>query len=147
VAKFRTEIERGLGPSIVPVLREALGDHMGDVWEEAFRAELRRRAAAGTLPIEGDVVAIGPWWDSKGENEIDARVLAGRSTTPAMAGEAKWAVTHDAAALVASMKRKAEYGLHIDPAGLQYAVCARNTLTDTGSGVLVLTAKDLFSAD
>lgn len=146
-SKYRSEIERGLGPSILPVLREAINDHMGDVWEEAFRMELRRRSAAGALPVEGDVVAVGPWWDTTSQNEIDALVLVGSSGTPAMAGEAKWAVTADASALVAVLRRKVERGLHLDPDELRYAVCARSTLTRVDDTVLALTAADLFATD
>jgi uncharacterized protein len=145
--KYRTEIERGLGSSILPVLRDAVNDHMGEVWEEAFRAELRRRGAAGTLPVDGNVVAVGAWWDTTGGNEIDALVLAGRSTTPVMAGEAKWAATGDAAALVAALRRKVERGLHLDPESLRYAVCARTNFNKLEEGVLALTAEDLFSID
>jgi AAA+ ATPase superfamily predicted ATPase len=147
VAKYRTEIERGLGPSILPVLREAISDHMGDVWEEAFRAELRRRAGSGALGFDAPVVAIGAWWDTGSSNEIDALVLAGRSATPVMAGEAKWAITEDAAGLVGTLRRKVEQGLHLDPDSLRYAVCARRSLTKLPRGVLALTAKDLFSSD
>lgn len=146
-ARYRTEIERGLGPSILPVLRQAMNDHMGDVWEEAFRAELRRRAAAGALPVDGDVVAVGAWWDTANENEIDALVLVGRSATPVMVGEAKWAVTEDAAALVNALRRKVDRGLHLDPDNLRYAVCARTTLTKVDDGVVALTAGDLFAID
>lgn len=146
-ARYRTEIERGLGPSILPVLREAINDHMGGIWEEAFRAELRRRAAAGGLPVDGDVVAVGAWWDHSNANEIDALVRAGRSATPVMAGEAKWATTADAAVLVNALRRKVERGLHLDPDNLRYAVCARSTLTRVEDGVVALTAEDLFSTD
>lgn len=146
-ARYRTEIERGLGPSILPVLRQAMNDHMGDVWEEAFRAELRRRAAAGALPVGGDVVAVGAWWDTANENEIDALVLVGRSATPVMVGEARWAVTEDAAALVNALRRKVDRGLHLDPDNLSYAVCARTTLTKLDDGVVALTAGDLFAID
>jgi uncharacterized protein len=144
-AKYRTAIERGLGPSILPVLRQAINDHMGEVWEEAFRAELRRRAVAHTLPVDSDVVEVGSWWDTAGENEIDALVLVGRSAKPAMAGEAKWAVTEDAAALVARLRRKVERGLHVDSGELRYAVCARITLTRVDDNVVALTANDLFA--
>ena len=146
-SKYRTEIERGLGRSILRVLREAIDDHMGDVWEEAFRSELRRRAALGALPIDGDVVAVGPWWDSSAENEIDALVLVGRSASPALAGEAKWSATADARALVANIRRKVERGLHVSPDSLRYAVCARRKLTRVEPGVLALTSSDLFGLD
>ncbi|MEJ7844900.1 MAG: DUF234 domain-containing protein, partial [Acidimicrobiales bacterium] len=146
-ARYRTEIERGLGPSILPVMREALGDHMGDVWEDAFRAELRRRAAAGALPVDGDVVAVGAWWGTVNDNEIDALVLAGRSATPVMVGEAKWAATADATSLVTALRRKVDRGLRLDPDSLGYAVCARTTLTRLDDGVLALTADDLFAID
>jgi AAA+ ATPase superfamily predicted ATPase len=143
-ARYRTEIERGLGSSILPVLREAINDHMGDIWEEAFRAELRRRAADGALPVDGHAVAVGAWWDHSGENEIDALVLAGRSADPVLAGEAKWAMTADATALVGSLRRKVERGLRVDPDSLRYAVCARTGLTRIDDGVLALSAADLF---
>jgi AAA+ ATPase superfamily predicted ATPase len=147
VSKYRNEIERGLGASILPVLREAINDHMGDVWEEAFRAELRRQAVLGILPVGGDVVAIGPWWDATSQNQIDALVLVGRSERPALAGEAKWSRVEDAATLVSGLRRKVERGLHIEPDNLQYAVCARSKLNRLDEGVLALTAADLFAID
>lgn len=143
-ATFRSEIERGLGASILPVLRQALDDHMGGVWEEAFRNELRRRAAAGTLGTDGDVVAVGAWWDHSGQNEIDAVVLAGRSAVPVLVGEAKWARTENAATVVRGLRRKAEQGLKVDPDAIRYAVCARTSLTHVGPEVVALTADDLF---
>lgn len=145
-ARYRTEIERGLGPSILPVLRQAIDDHMGEVWEEAFRSELRRRAAAGALPVDG-VVAVGAWWDTVNSNAIDALVLAGRSATPVMVGEAKWSVAENAAALVAGLRRKVEEGLHLDADDVRYAVCARATFTNLENGVVALTAEDLFALD
>lgn len=147
VARYRTEIERGLGESILPILRQAIDDHMGEIWEESFRSELRRRGATGSLPIAGNVVGIGPWWDAANQNEIDALVLVGRSGTPALAGEAKWARTGNAASLVASLRRKVELGLKQDPDGLRYAVCTRDTVTNAAEDVIVLTATDLFSVE
>ncbi|MFZ0217143.1 MAG: ATP-binding protein [Candidatus Dormiibacterota bacterium] len=144
--RYRSEIERGLGHSIIPILRAAIDDHMGDVWEEAFRSELRRRAAAGQLPVEDHVVAVGRWWDANSENEIDALALAGRSSTPVMAGEAKWASSVDAATLVGVLQRKVERGLRADPDSLRYAVCARTLVHNAGSAAVVLTAEDLFAA-
>jgi len=144
VSPFRAEIERGLGATILPVLRQALDDHMGGIWEEAFRNEIRRQATAGTLGTEDSIVAVGAWWDNTGHNEIDAVVLAGRSAVPVLAGEAKWARTANAAALVNDLRRKVEQGLKIDPDAVRYAVCARSSLTHVGPDVLALTADDLF---
>ncbi|MHB8296619.1 MAG: ATP-binding protein [Acidimicrobiales bacterium] len=146
VTPFRTEIERGLGPSIVAVLRESLDDHMGGVWEEAFRSHLRRMAATGTLDLGAPVVAIGPWWDASGHNEIDALVLTGRSRVPTLAGEAKWARREDGGRLVERLRDKVRSGLRLDPAGLSYAVCAREVLTNVPPGVMAVTASEIFRA-
>jgi uncharacterized protein len=56
VDPYRAEIERGLGSTILPALMGGIDDHMGPRWEEAFRAHLRRLAAAGEL--DPRVVAI-----------------------------------------------------------------------------------------
>jgi hypothetical protein len=74
-------------------------------------------------------------------------VLVGRSETPALAGEAKWAITADADTLVKALRRKVEVGLKHDPDALRYAVCARNGVTNAAHDVLVLTAADLFSIE
>lgn len=145
VARYRTEIDRGFGPSLLPVILDALDEHMGDVWEEAFRSHLRYLALAGQLPVGGDVVAIGPWWDTTGDNQIDAVALAGRSERPVLAGEAKWARTVDATRLVDGLRRKVERGLGIDPDEVRHAVCARAEHRRVPEDVLALTAADLFS--
>lgn len=144
VARYRTEIERGLGPSIVPVLREAVDDHMGGVWEEAFRIHLRRLAVAGKLDVDGPVVGVGAWWDRSGINEIDALVLAGRSARPVLAGEAKWGAIEHGGRLVTALSHKVERGLGVDPDRLRYAVCARDAVTGVPRGTLTFTAADLF---
>jgi uncharacterized protein len=144
-AQFRTEIERGLGPSILPVLRQVLDEHMGAVFEEAFRQHLRTLASSGGLATEEPVVAIGPWWDHHGQNEIDALVLAGRSSRPVIAGEAKWTPKADGGRLVAALRKKVAEGLHADPDALDYAVCARSSVHHLPSGVRGFTAADLFS--
>lgn len=64
LTRFRVEIDRGLGESILPVLLASLDDHLGMPWEEAFRQHLRRLAAASGLAP--DVVAVGPWWSDDG---------------------------------------------------------------------------------
>jgi AAA+ ATPase superfamily predicted ATPase len=74
--RFRAEIERGLGKTIVSSLAAFLDQHMGPVYEEAFREYLRRMANEGALG-EG-IVAVGPWWSDDSQQEIDAVVLAQR---------------------------------------------------------------------
>ncbi|MBD3163290.1 MAG: ATP-binding protein, partial [Candidatus Latescibacteria bacterium] len=59
VDRYRSEIDRGLGRTILPVVESELDDHMGMRWEEAFRAHLRRRAAEGR--IHPEAVAVGPF--------------------------------------------------------------------------------------
>jgi hypothetical protein len=59
VNRYRAEIERGLGSSILPVLVADLDDHLGPRWEEAFRIHLRRLAEAGE--IGPDIVGVGPF--------------------------------------------------------------------------------------
>ncbi len=105
--RYRPEIERGLGESILPVLLDSLDDHMGGPWEEAFRDHLRRRAGDGDLGP--DVVAVGRFWTAGADpGEIDAVVLAGRGRRAVMVGEAKWARRVDSARLRADLERKAE---------------------------------------
>lgn len=145
VSRFRAEIERGLGPSILPVLRERLDGHLGSVYEAAFRDHLRTLAAGGALPVDDPVVAIGPWWDRSGQHELDALVLTGASSTPAMAGEVKWATSVDGRRIVQRLRRKVETGLHLDPDDLTYVVCARDEVRNVGDDVLALTAADLFA--
>lgn len=138
--RYRPEIERGLGESILPVLLDSLDDHMGGPWEEAFRDHLRRRAAAGEL---GDVVAIGPFWTSGADpGEIDAVALAGRSREAVLLGEAKWAKRVKAGPLVAELRRKAEAlpKLATEP---RYAVGARERV-EGAEGAIAITAADVF---
>lgn len=140
--RYRPEIERGLGESILPVLTEALDDHMGGPWEEAFRDHLRRLGVAGELGP--GVVAIGPFWTAAADPmEIDAVALAGRSRKAVLLGEAKWAKRVDGARLRADLDRKSEALPIIDPQ-LRYAFCARERVDEPGDA-LVLTAADLFA--
>ena len=87
VNRYRAEVERGLGATILNVMLDDLDDHLGRAWEEAFRLHLRRLAAAGDLG--GDVVAVGPWWREGEVGELDAVVLAGRDRAATLVGEAK----------------------------------------------------------
>ncbi|HVA43607.1 MAG TPA: ATP-binding protein [Acidimicrobiales bacterium] len=142
LGRYRAEIERGLGESILDVLVESLDDHMGPRYEQCFRDHLRAEAAAGRLGTR--VVAVGPWWRDDPPTQIDAVVLAGRERKPTLVGESKWARRTDASRLVAELRAKAA-GLGELP-DLRYAVCARERLTNVPSGVLAFTAQDIFGA-
>lgn len=142
VERFRAEIDRGLGESILPVLRDCLDDHLGPVWEAAFRDHIRAMAIAGTLAPE--VVAVGPFWTDDGVNELDAVVLAGRSRAPVLVGEAKWSRGIAAPRLVADVRRKIE-ALPGGRADLELLLCAREEVRDAPTGVRAITADDIFA--
>ncbi|WP_084957358.1 ATP-binding protein [Thermoactinospora rubra] len=136
----RSKIELGLGETILPVLLEGLDDHMGGPYEEAFRDHLRRRAAE----LDPQVVAVGPWWRSDGQDQIDALVLRGRAREPVLVGEAKWARTVSATRILPRLLRKAA-NLVAEPETLRYAICARSEVTDAPPGLLTVTAADIFT--
>lgn len=141
VDRYRSEIDRGLGPSILRVLVGSLDDFLGPRFEEAFRQHLRRLAATGEL---GDVVAIGAFW-VRGGDEIDAVALAGRERAAVLVGEAKWARAVDAAPLEAALARKsAELPKVRDP--LRLALAARDDISGAAPGTLTVTASDIFGA-
>src|ERR1044072_4010482 len=141
--RYRPEIERGLGETILPVLLGSLDDHMGGPWEEAFRDHLRRLTAAGELGGEG--VAIGAFWTSADDpTEIDAVALAGRNREAVLLGEAKWAKRVKSPPLRAELERKSA-ALPRLADELRYVVCARERVDDA-EGVLALTAADIFCA-
>lgn len=139
--RYRPEIERGLGESILPVLLKSLDDHMGGPWEEAFRAHLRRLAVSGDL--SEDIVAIGPFWTAGADpGEIDAIALAGRGRKAVLLGEAKWRKLADGPRLRAELERKgaAVPNLASQP---RFAICAREGITGD-EGLLSVTAEDIF---
>lgn len=141
--RYRPEIERGLGKSILPVLLRSLDDYMGSPWEEAFREHLRRLAAAGELA--SDVVAVGPFWTAAADpTEIDAVALAGRAREAVLVGEAKWAKRVEAGRVLRELERKAEALPRVAPE-LRFVVCGREQVEDAGGEALALTAADLFS--
>ncbi|MGN6258772.1 MAG: ATP-binding protein [Solirubrobacterales bacterium] len=139
--RYRPEIERGLGESILPVLLESLDDHMGGPWESAFRDHLRLLAARGEL---GDgVVAVGPWWNAaRDPAEIDAVALAGRSKEAVLLGEAKWRKRVDALRIRGELERKAVNLPNLVDTPT-FAVGARETV-DNADGILAVTAEDVF---
>lgn len=138
--RYRPEIERGLGESILPVLLESLDTHMGGPWESAFRDHLRRLAVQGDLG-EG-VVAVGPFWTGAADpGEIDAVALAGRGREAVLLGEAKWRKRVDGARIRAELERKAG-GVPKLASELRYAVCGREAVD--GEGIIRITAEDIF---
>ena len=140
--RFRPEIERGLGESILPVLLDSLDDHMGGPWEEAFRDHLRRLAVAGELGE--DVVAIGSFWTAGADAaEIDAVALAGRGREAVLLGEAKWTKRVDATRLRTELERKAQ-ALPRLAANPRFAICARERVDEAGED-LAITAAEVFA--
>lgn len=145
---YRGEIERGLGPVVMPVILDRLDAHMGRWWEEAVRRHLRRLARQGVL---GDgVVAVGPWWrEGPAPVELDAVVLSGLRRTPTLVAEAKWARRVDARRLVRDLARHAAAlpGLTDPPSDLRFAVAARERVDHADDDLLAITAADVFSTD
>lgn len=141
VDRYRTEIDRGLGHTILPVLRADLDDFCGHRWEAAYHEHLRRMATLGRLPP--DVVAIGPYWSHTGDPvEIDVVALAGRDRHPVLVGEAKWARQVDGQRIRRELERRAQTlpGVGDD---LVYSICAREQVSGA-EGVLAVTAADIF---
>jgi AAA+ ATPase superfamily predicted ATPase len=134
VERYRSQIERGLGGPVAELLETGLDDAMRAPWEEAFRRHLVREIAAG---------ALGPWWNRNSSVEIDAVGLAGRSHTPVLFGEAKWARTESAATLVRTLERKADAVPDVTD-DRTYVVCAREAMRDVPADVFAVTAADIF---
>lgn len=139
LSRYRAEIERGLGETILPAVLDSLDDHLGAPWEEAFRDHLRHRAA----DLDPQVVAVGPWWTADGQDEIDAVMLRGRGRTPFLVGEAKWVRSVNASRIVTSLARKAAK-LVPDAGQLRFAVGARSSVTHADPETLAVTAADVF---
>ncbi|MFL5899560.1 MAG: ATP-binding protein [Solirubrobacterales bacterium] len=139
--RYRPEIERGLGKSILPILLGSLDGQMGVPWEEAFRSHLRRLAAAGEIGPE--VVAIGPFWTAAGDpGEIDAVALSGRGREAVLVGEAKWRKKVDGGRIRGTLERKAA-ALPKRAPDLRFAVCAREEVSSSGD-LMAVTAADIF---
>jgi AAA+ ATPase superfamily predicted ATPase len=142
VDPYRAEIERGLGRTILPVLRASLNDFLGPRYEEAFRAHLRLLAEQGQLAA--DVVAIGPFWKSEADPvEIDAVALAGRAREAVLVGESKWARRVDARRIRRELERKAE-ALPSRREPLQFAIGARETIDNVEPDIVPVTAAEIF---
>jgi len=143
VRKHRTEIERGYGQRVMSALRNELDDHLGAPYEEAFREYLWRHAASGIL---GDhIVAIGPWWRSGGQDQIDAVALAqpGLTRVPVAVGESKWSRSVAGPRIKAKLAAKA-VALTDAVDRLRYVICARSTVTQPDPDTTIVTAADIF---
>ena len=141
VSKYRAEIDRGIGKTILTTVLSELDDFMGPRWEEAFRQHLRRLVAHGE--IAKDVVAVGPFWTSgKDSVEIDAVVLAGRSRAAVLVGEAKWARVVNGERARRALERKLARLPNLADKPL-YAVCAREKVIPA-RGVRAITARHIF---
>jgi AAA+ ATPase superfamily predicted ATPase len=141
VEPYSAEIERGLGKTILRPLTERLDDHMGERWEEAFRAHLRRLAVSGALAP--DIVRIGAFWSEHPPVEIDAVAVAGRHEQAVLAGEAKWARKVDGTRIVHELRQKAS-ALPAVAADVCYAVCARERIVKVPAETITVTAADIF---
>ena len=144
LSRHRSQIELGLGRTILPVLLAELDDFMGPRWEEAMRLHLRRLAEQGQLG--DDIVAIGPFWSTAsdgGQNEIDAVALAGRERAAVLVGEAKWARRVDGHRLRWELERKVQALPRARP-DLRYAIAAREAVDGDGE-LLRITAAEIFS--
>lgn len=143
LSRFRSDIDAGLGSSILPVLKASLDDHLGTAWEGAVRDHLRRIAPHGALGEQ--IVSVGPWWRRDGSVEIDAVALSGRRRVPVAVAEAKWARSVDGQRLGRELRRKAESvpGVVDDPVLI---LAAREEVRDAPSDALAVTASDIFAA-
>jgi AAA+ ATPase superfamily predicted ATPase len=144
LSRFRAEIERGLGRSVIPSLVRRLDGHMGAIYEEAFREYLRRLANEGKLGE--DIVAVGSWWKDDGQDQIDAVVLAEPNLTrvPVLVGECKWAKSVNAARIKNTLVHKAA-GLTKDFDHLRFCMCARDEVQHPDAQTMAVTAADIFS--
>lgn len=142
--RYRNEIERGQGHNVLPALMKRLDEHMGPAYEEAFRDHLWRLAGRGELGE--NVVAIGPWWRTGGQDQIDALALAepDRTRIPVLAGEAKWGRRIDAGHITAKLRVKAAALTDAVVDDLRYAVCGREEIVNADPGTLTITATDIF---
>ncbi|WP_343073920.1 ATP-binding protein [Phytoactinopolyspora mesophila] len=140
LGRYRDEINRGLGKTVLAAIRGSIDDHMGDCWEDAYRTYLRLHAAE----IHPETVAIGPWWQAGHQDEIDAVALAGRSRRPVLVGEAKWGKEVSGDRIAAQLAAKAGR-LTTNVSELKFSICAREKVIDAPPGTLVSTAADIMA--
>lgn len=139
--RYRPEIERGLGGSILSVLEASLDNHIGPRWEDMFRDHVRHLAESGTFGP--GAVAVGSYWTAAAEPvEIDAVVLAGRDRAAVAVGEAKWARRVDGDRIGRQLERKVE-SLPRRTDNVRLVVGARERVD--GESVMPVTAEDVFA--
>lgn len=140
LGRYRDEINRGLGRTVLTAIRGSIDDHMGGCWEDMYREHLRRHAAE----IDPQTVAVGPWWQSGHQDEIDAVVLAGRARKPVLVGEAKWSRKINGARVAAQLAVKAGK-LIADVSDLRFSLCAREEVVNAPPEALIVTSADIFA--
>ncbi len=140
VESYKTEIERGLGESILPVLIDTVDDFMGDRWEDMVFRHVRRMAAAGTIGPE--IVRVGRWWNRTSSVEIDLVALSGRADTVILCGEVKWRSDISDPRLLRTLRDKAS-ALVDDVDSITYLLAARDRISLTDN-ILAVTADDVF---
>ncbi len=140
VYRRRTEIARGLGREVVDrTILPRLNDYMGDPWEEMCREAVRRRAAAGVLPVE--VSSVGRWWNRDNSVEVDVLGMDGRKVV--LAGSVKWSASAGPGEL-----RRLREAVEVLPGRadrVHLVLFARDRVHNVSPDeALCLTAKDLY---
>lgn len=154
VERHQPAIQQGLGEAVVDVMEQAFNDHMGERWEEAFRAHLRRVLATDERVYP--LVELGQFWKRRvgpreDPCELDAVGLSGRSRRLSVVGEAKWAKAVNGGRVLYDLERKLELCGLDSRAEVLFAIGARERV-DAGTGlaasrgpILPVTAADIFA--
>lgn len=139
VYRHRPDIARGLGREIVDrSILPALGNYMGDPWEDMCRAYLVR--GAGTAELGVRLSAVGSWWNPDHSIQIDIVGLDGRKVV--LAGSAKWAKRLPPAEL--DRLRRAAEALPRRAQDLTFVLFARDRVDVSAPDVLTFTAPDIY---
>ena len=144
----RPAIEQGLGRSVLPVIVSSFDDYMGPRWEEAVREQVRSMASGGRL--RPDVVAVGEFWrtqvgPAEDPCQLDVVAIVGRSRRVGLVGEVKWSKKRAAPGILADIQRKVSDARLDVVDDVQWLVGAREQVTNAPTGVLTITAADVFA--
>lgn len=104
---------------------------------------MTRAVADDELSLNAPVADIGPWWDGRGENEIDLLGLT-REHRPVLACEAKWSRSVNGDRLVRQLRRKIESGFG-DTEGVRFVIAARDEVENLPPDAIAVTASDVFA--